>query len=86
MLLTCKCNAVVRIPSLPKGRIRCGKCQHTFTPLELCKATPEEPPKYELERQPDIDQEDSDGCPECHGELRSDGYCVKCGQFYDIED
>lgn len=63
MLLTCKCNAVVRIPSLPKGRIRCGKCQRVFTPFDLAKATPEAPPQYELVRQPDINQEDTDGCP-----------------------
>ena len=92
MLLTCKCNAIVRVPSLPKVRVRCGACQHVFTPRELCAAKPEEPPKqpepdFELIRQRDINQEDQDGkCPECFGELRSDGYCVKCGQFYDLED
>lgn len=58
MTLTCACGTVNRIPSLPKGRIQCGKCRHMFTPMELVKAKHEPPPErkgiFELEREDDI--------------------------------
>lgn len=45
MLLDCTCGATNRIPSLPKTRMRCGKCAHVFTPSELCRARIEPPPE-----------------------------------------
>lgn len=45
MLLTCKCGTTNRIPSLPKGKVRCGKCKIDFGPAELARARPEDPPK-----------------------------------------
>jgi hypothetical protein len=45
MILECPgCAVKCRIPSLPKSRLRCGKCQRIFTPAELTKATLEPPP------------------------------------------
>lgn len=44
MLISCPCGATNRVPSLPKTKIRCGKCKRTFTPLELAKCRPEDPP------------------------------------------
>lgn len=50
MLLDCRCGTKNRIPSLPKTRVRCGKCRHVFTPAELVKAVHETPlPKPTLE-------------------------------------
>src|SRR6266576_1391102 len=45
-LVTCPppCNTVCRLPKMPTGKIRCGKCKRVFTPRELVKATPEAPP------------------------------------------
>jgi hypothetical protein len=63
MLIACSCGVTNRVPSLPKSKIRCGKCQHVFTPLELSKCRPEPPPAavpsshdigdYELEQEED---------------------------------
>lgn len=44
MTLKCLCGALNRIPRLPRMRVRCGKCHHVFTPLELVTATLEKPP------------------------------------------
>lgn len=99
-LLTCKCGVTCRLPNAPKGKMRCGKCQHIFTPMELTKLRLEEPPArvapadptqsgvpFELERQPDLDEEMSDEqCPECRMPLRGDGYCPSCGDWFDLED
>lgn len=62
MTLTCKCGVTNRIPSLPTTKIRCGNrsCQHEFTPLELAKATPEAPPKFELDIEDDFDPEEDE--------------------------
>ena len=53
MTLTCACGTTNRIPSLPKQRVRCGKCQHVFTPAELTQTKPEPPERtvFELERE-----------------------------------
>jgi hypothetical protein len=92
-LLTCKCSATVRVPSLPTSRLRCGSCKHVFTIPELVKARPEPPPAkpepgaFNLERQLDLQGEINSGkCPDCHGALRDDGYCVKCGEFWEANE
>ena len=54
MLLTCTCGATNRIPSLPKQRLRCGKCRHIFAPSDLARAKSEPPPErtvFDLERE-----------------------------------
>lgn len=49
MTLQCsQCKSVCRIPSLPKGRVRCGMCKHIFTPQELVHAVPEAPPARQI--------------------------------------
>lgn len=61
MTVKCPCGTTCRIPSLPKGRVRCPKCQHIFTPQELVRAQPEARPQhpdifadeYELENEED---------------------------------
>lgn len=55
MTLTCACGAVCRIPSVPRTRVRCGKCKHEFTPRELAKARPEQPEDFNLVPEADAD-------------------------------
>lgn len=78
-ILTCRCGAKNRLPSIPTRRIRCGKCQHPFMPTELTMAVLEAPPNLDLEREDDImpttckkcgwqgwpDELDMGCCPDC---------------------
>ena len=59
MTIKCTCGTTNRIPRELSARVRCGKCQHVFTPQELARnAKHEAPPAFELDRQPDIDEEE----------------------------
>lgn len=67
MLLICVCGTMNRIPSLPKKRIRCGKCGHIFTPAELVQAKREAPPSppqmsddFDLESELDVLEDEED--------------------------
>ncbi len=82
-IVVCPCGAKNRPPSLPKGRVRCGKCKHVFTPAELVTATPEAPKPYTLNREDDISDDDDpdDLCPDCGGAMLEDPvgpYCPRC--------
>lgn len=50
-LITCACGTKNRIAL--RGRSRCGKCKHVFTPTELAKAQVERPATFGLEQQDD---------------------------------
>ena len=73
MLLTCTCGKTNRLPSIPKGKIRCGGCRHVFQPAELARCRPEDPPArpepedFELEREldelDDFDEFDTEDQP-----------------------
>lgn len=68
MILICPaCHVRVRIPPLPKARLRCGGCQHVFTPMELTKATPEPPRTRSAGADFELEQED-DWDPDPRGE------------------
>jgi hypothetical protein len=43
-LITCRCGITSRLPRTPKGKVRCARCKHVFTPTELCSAKPEAAP------------------------------------------
>ena len=43
-IVTCNCGTKNRLPTPVKQRIRCGKCKHIFTIMELVKAAPEPRP------------------------------------------
>lgn len=95
MTLNCPtCGTTNRIPSIPSTKIRCGKCQHVFTPLELSKARPEVPPKFELQQQDDINPDepyfvckDEDNCGwEGYESELDDGKCPECGRKCRRED
>lgn len=79
MIITCRCGQKNRIPSLPTARVRCGKCQHMFTPQELVKAVPEAPrARTAVPTEDDNDQEDPADVAIC-------GKCKWTGSVDDCE-
>jgi DNA-directed RNA polymerase subunit RPC12/RpoP len=88
MLLTCVCGQTNRVPSLPKNRIRCGKCKREFTPRELARAKPEAPPPpFSLDNAlDDVDathackDEENCGWEGVEEDLDEDGKCPDCGK------
>jgi hypothetical protein len=54
-LVACACGTTSRLPNVPTGKVRCAKCQHVFTPMELVRAVPEAPPAYQLNQEDDSD-------------------------------
>lgn len=44
MLIDCSCGQTNRVSGLSAKRMRCGKCQHVFTPQEMLKTRVEPAP------------------------------------------
>lgn len=62
MIADCPCGAACRVPRILTAKLRCPKCQRVFTAWDLVasKLRAEPKPAYNLERQPDLEDEEDE--------------------------